>query len=363
MKSIKFIVSILLVLCFFSLAVMLAYAGESISPHGLQLSRFNVNRTQMMVGDTVKVSFALTNTTDEPITISSQFGVFVGARWNSISDANNRDFGHKYKGKVLQPGARIAMKASKKLDKEGIWRFWPAYNVDGQWGPFRWNEIVVKVGAKLADTSVSESTSLDNGICPVHGTKMKRVKLRVVYGMPSKREFEEMRVGKSLFPYGRDYVLAGCVMKPEKFRKGFICPQCVKARDTWITSKGRRDKISRASQASLEEFFTIMNSRDVDEAMKSMAPTMLRTTRERRAWRRQLAAIRSIHILDIHPARVDDWSGTRHIFKVTLEANVEDTSDAPIPFFGWQDNPNVRWITMELDSRRRWVIAEIATGQ
>jgi len=201
-----------------------------------------------------------------------------------------------------------------------------------------------------------------DGICPVHGIKMERVKLRVVYGMPSKREFEEMRVGKSVFPHGRDYVLAGCVVKSEKSRKGFICPECVKARDTWIASQGRWDKLSRASQASLEEFFAIVNSRDVDEAMKSMAPALLRTPEQREAWHRQLAAIRSIHVMDVQPASVKDWNSSRHVFKVTLEAYVEDASDAPIPFFGWHDNPNVRWITMELDSRRRWVVVGIATG-
>jgi hypothetical protein len=93
-----------------------------------------------------------------------------------------------------------------------------------------------------------------------------------------------------------------------------------------------------------------------------MTPAMLGTPETREAWRKQLAAIRSIHILDVEPASVDNWNGSRHIFKVTLEAYVEDASDAPIPFFGWQDNPNVRWITMELDSRRRWVVAGIATG-
>lgn len=202
----------------------------------------------------------------------------------------------------------------------------------------------------------------DVGICPVHGIKMERVNLRVVYGMPSKSEFEEMRVGKSIFPHGRDYVLAGCVVTSEKSRKGFICPECVKARGAWIASQGRWDKLSRASQASLEEFFAIVNSLDVDEAMKSMAPAMLRTPKQREAWRRQLAAIRSIHIMALEPASVDKWNGSRHVFKVTLEAYVDDASDAPIPFFGWQDNPNVRWITMELDSRRRWVVAGIATG-
>jgi hypothetical protein len=199
-------------------------------------------------------------------------------------------------------------------------------------------------------------------MCPVHGVKMKSTKLRVVYGMPSKQEFEEMRIGKSLFPYGRDYVLAGCVVRPEKFRKGFICPECVKARNRWIASKDRWNEISRVSQAALEEFFVIVNSRDVNEAMKSMAQVMINTPEKRKGWRNQLAAIRSIHVLGVEPTRTQEWKDNLHIFKVTLEVLAENPANAPIPFYGWGDNPNVRWVTMKLNNQRRWIIAEIATG-
>lgn len=120
-------------------------AAQSTSPDGLELTSFSVTPTNATVGNSVKVAFALKNTTSQPITFSPAFGVFVGARWNSTSDANNRDFGHRYKGTVLQPGARIALKASKRVDAAGTWRFWPAYNVNGHWGPFRWNEIIVQV--------------------------------------------------------------------------------------------------------------------------------------------------------------------------------------------------------------------------
>ena len=90
------------------------------------------------------VSYVLINVSQHPIRISPEFGVFVGARWNSTTDANNRDFGHRDRGRVLQPGHTIRMHAVKTIDEAGTWRFWPAYSVDGHWGPFRWNEIVVE---------------------------------------------------------------------------------------------------------------------------------------------------------------------------------------------------------------------------
>ncbi len=76
-------------------------------------------------------------------------------------------------------------------------------------------------------------------ICPVHKIKMQAVALKLVYGMPSPEEFADMRVAKEKFPYGRDYVLAGCVVKPQKTVDGFLCPQCVGARETWLKAHRR----------------------------------------------------------------------------------------------------------------------------
>lgn len=119
----------------------------AVSPDGLELVGFNVvTKTQApKVGNTVKVTFALKNTSGGDLQFNPSYGVFVGARWNSTTDANNRDFGHKYKGKVLKPGREVKFTATRKLDAVGTWRFWPAYNIGGHWGPFRWREAVVQV--------------------------------------------------------------------------------------------------------------------------------------------------------------------------------------------------------------------------
>lgn len=49
-----------------------------------------------------------------------------------------------------------------------------------------------------------------------------------------------MRAAKEKFPFGKDYVLGGCVVRPQKTVPGFICPQCVIARDKWL--RANREK-------------------------------------------------------------------------------------------------------------------------
>lgn len=119
------------------------------SPDGLKLMGGNVCHVSqagvpVKVGSKICVRFRLCNPTNQPITFDSN-GVFVGARWNSTTNANNRDFGHQYRNYVLQPGQSIILNAEITVNAPGTWRFWPAYHINGHYGPFRWHEVVVNV--------------------------------------------------------------------------------------------------------------------------------------------------------------------------------------------------------------------------
>ena len=124
----------------------------------------------------------------------------------------------------------------------------------------------------------------------------------------------------------------------------------------------RWDEISQRAQARLEEFFVLVNARLTDDAIYIMHPKMVETDAQRQAWRSHLKAIRSIRVTDVEPVAVETWTSSCQKFKVTLEASVADTPASPIPFYGWLDNPNIRWITMVLGEKGAWQIYEIATG-
>ena len=98
---------------------------------------------------------------------------------------------------------------------------------------------MTKLACILAAASILVSTAIaaDDDVCPVHKIRMQAVELKLVYGMPLPKEFEEMHVAKDKFPYGKDYRLAGCVLKPQKTVEGFLCPQCVKAREKWLKAQ------------------------------------------------------------------------------------------------------------------------------
>lgn len=95
--------------------------------------------------------------------------------------------------------------------------------------------LLLSALAMLA-AQLSAAPSADQ--CPVHHIAMTPTRLSIVYGLPSPAELKESEVAKKLFPFGRDYVLGGCVVRPDKTVDGFLCPECVKARAAWLKKHG-----------------------------------------------------------------------------------------------------------------------------
>lgn len=128
-------------------------------PNGLQLSYFEIKADNpVLVGNTVKVEITLKNVDTVPISFNNEFGMFVGARWKELSNANNKDFGQTNKGYVLGPGKSVTYKSSRTLDEAGNWWFWPAFNINSQWGPFNWMGKTLYVHASKADAEISGMT-------------------------------------------------------------------------------------------------------------------------------------------------------------------------------------------------------------
>lgn len=128
-------------------------------PNGLALARFEVRSAEpAVVGGTVSVEMTLKNLSGAPMQFDSDIGIFIGARVNSTSDANSRDFGHAHKGLLLAPDREVSLQATRTLDVAGTWRFWPAFRLNGNWGPFRWMEKTLQVY-----TSAQEARSQSGG--------------------------------------------------------------------------------------------------------------------------------------------------------------------------------------------------------
>ncbi|MGM0585128.1 MAG: hypothetical protein ACQEUZ_10820 [Pseudomonadota bacterium] len=118
-----------------------------LSRHGLRLSALRAagERRPPRVGDILTVSFRLENASENDIAFAE---TFVAARDPAGA---NRDFGHGQEGRVLSPGASLAVSASLVPDAAGAWTIWPCYRVE-QGGeseeaycPGRWRAFLLRV--------------------------------------------------------------------------------------------------------------------------------------------------------------------------------------------------------------------------
>ena len=118
-----------------------------------------------------------------------------------------------------------------------------------------------------------------------------------------------------------------------------------------------------SAQYIVELFFRLINEHKISEAIDLMTPEMIGDGNSKQTWEAHFDAIKSINIQEIEQYDQENWTSNTRAFKVTLEAYVSSSAEnAPIPYYGWHDNPNVRWITLEKNSEGFWQITSLATG-
>lgn len=109
-------------------------------------------------------------------------------------------------------------------------------------------------------------------------------------------------------------------------------------------------------------FFNLINERRIDEAVGMMSAQNTNDDSIKQAWGVHFNAIKSLNVINIEPSNPDSWTASYQIYKTTLEAYVSsDAANAPIPYYGWGDNPNIRWVALVKEGDF-WKIDTLATS-
>lgn len=115
----------------------------------------------------------------------------------------------------------------------------------------------------------------------------------------------------------------------------------------------------------IRDFVFKIEEGKADEAAKMMKINEQNSDQansELQAWAVQFSNITSFKLLKMEKANESEWTDTKHIYKVVLDVWMDPRSaNAPIPYYGWQNGENIRWLTLEKVGDT-WKIAEIATG-
>jgi len=112
----------------------------------------------------------------------------------------------------------------------------------------------------------------------------------------------------------------------------------------------------------INSFFGQIELKRPNDAVNMMASTIINNESQKQAWAVQFNAIKSIKILSAEPSMKEDWTETKHTYKTSLDVEMDPKSaDEPIPYFGWENGKNFRWITL-IKEGKMWRIEGIATG-
>jgi hypothetical protein len=112
---------------------------------------------------------------------------------------------------------------------------------------------------------------------------------------------------------------------------------------------------------TIQRFIGAINERRPAEAVGMLSAELVPDAAAKRDWIRHFSAIKSIHVIAIEPSALGAEAPC-HQYKVKLEAHVAADPTAPMPFYGWEDNPNYRWIGLCPDARGAWTISSFGTG-
>jgi len=109
----------------------------------------------------------------------------------------------------------------------------------------------------------------------------------------------------------------------------------------------------------INNFFSLINT---GEASKAVSMMKIKNDSEKQAWAVQFNAFNYVQVLKIEKANENEWNDNRHIYKITLDVIMKpESGSAPIPYYGYQNGQNIRFITLEKDGNL-WKIAEIGGG-
>jgi hypothetical protein len=127
------------------------------------------------------------------------------------------------------------------------------------------------------------------------------------------------------------------------------------------TATTSSDSASRDEDV-LREFFGLIDEGRAADAVRAMSSATAGDDASKQAWGVQFDAVTSVRLLRATPSAPEEWTVSRHTYKVLLDVTMDPASaDAPIPYYGYLDGENLRWVTL-VNEEGTWKIDAIATG-
>ena len=112
----------------------------------------------------------------------------------------------------------------------------------------------------------------------------------------------------------------------------------------------------------IHAFFAAIDAGRIEDALTMLDLQLVREAGMVEEWTAQLSALTAVRVVQIGPAQPIE-GGPCRTHRVTLDVKVTpDAANAPIPYYGWDAGPNVRWMELCPTADTSWAIHAIGTG-
>ena len=105
----------------------------------------------------------------------------------------------------------------------------------------------------------------------------------------------------------------------------------------------------------VRNFFALINEGKISDAVGELSPNTTNDESSKQAWGVQLAAFKKVTVKSITSAGENEY-------KVVLDVEMKpEAASGPIPFYGYENGENTRWVMIEKVGTF-WKVTGIATG-
>ena len=112
----------------------------------------------------------------------------------------------------------------------------------------------------------------------------------------------------------------------------------------------------------ITSFSNLISQGKAKDAVKMLSLQNTSSEEMKKMWQEQFEAMKSVKVLSLEPAMKSSWTDQRREYKVVLDMVMDESSkDAPIPYYGYDQGENTRFIVLVKEGNK-WSIDTIVTG-
>jgi hypothetical protein len=108
----------------------------------------------------------------------------------------------------------------------------------------------------------------------------------------------------------------------------------------------------------VETFFSFIAKGDPIWSVRQLSYAMAPDEATGQAWMNSFQSLKSLEVVSIEQARLEEWTSEWETYKVTLDAATDD----PPEKYGWENGRNIRWVTIVPQGAGAWKVDALASN-